>query len=236
MSGKKQVVPVIEQFFEVRYRANSKVLDRRGDWAESIAKEFGFPHWKIDANRIDILSKESKESVFVGHQNCGFVFFLPPDTDSFGDKAARIIRQLFSFDGFGHPLATTRIGVRSKYITQFSGTFEQLRKQFLSRYINLTPKAQEMYSATLVDVGAPLNFTDKIGSFNTMSGPMQRKEMPRFFNRECDFPEVGLFFDIDYWSRANQDFEAESLAEVVQNFSAAAWDRHEKFQELILGS
>ena len=183
MTAEKASGLISELFFEIRYRANSKMLDHRGEWAESIALEFDCPQWRISENRIDVLSKDTHRNIFLGHKNCGFIFFLPQNVEQFMEHADQSIRHLFKLPGFDSPLSTTRVGVRSKFVTPFPGSFEQLRKLYLANYLDLTDIAKKTLNATLVDIGGPINFTDKTGSFNTMSGPMRRQQMPNFFDR-----------------------------------------------------
>ncbi|MDP9178413.1 MAG: hypothetical protein M3O61_12095, partial [Gemmatimonadota bacterium] len=96
------------------------------------------------------------------------------------------MRKLLSFSEFGDKVLVARLGLRAKFVAAFDGTFEDLAARFGSRYLSITERARRAVGddATLVDIGAPLNFKDGLGSFNTVSGPMRQVEFPRFFTRD----------------------------------------------------
>jgi hypothetical protein len=47
-----------EHVFEIRYRPNAKILDKRGEWAEKLSHELELPAWRIGANRLDVVNEE----------------------------------------------------------------------------------------------------------------------------------------------------------------------------------
>ena len=57
--------------------------------------------------------------------------------------------------------------------------------------------------------------------------------MKDFINRKGNYPEVGLYFDIDYWTRPNQDVRGEEVLRLVKAFAAEWWNRHERIRKLI---
>lgn len=224
---------ISEHLLEVRYKANAHVLDLRGEWAAAISAEMELPHWGIIENRIDIFSKGNTERAFAGHKNCGYIVFNPPTPNFFPDRAGRFLSFLLQRDGFQCPLHVLRLGVRSKFITPYGPGFDDLRDRFASRYIGLKEQARELLDATLIDIGAPLNFADALGNFNTYAGPMQKKQMTDFIERNVDFPEVGLYFDIDYWRRPQAAMNEREIIGLMKSFASTAWERNQKLSELI---
>lgn len=225
-----------EHVLEIRYKPNPRVLDFRGTWALAISQLLNVSHWRIIENRIDIFSEDNAIRAFVGYRNSGIINLDTPTRNYFPDHAIKLLKFLLQLDGFGDPLFVERIGVRSKFCTPFQGTFDVLLDRVTSRYVSLTEQAKSAIGkdASLIDIGAPLNFTDKLGNFNTMSGPMTKEQFPRFFTKNETFPEVGLYYDIDYSLKPNREVEGKQLVNQVRDFAFAAWDRHDRVRDFIV--
>jgi hypothetical protein len=127
-----------EHVLEIRYKPNPKVLDHRGTWAEEISRHMELSEWRIVENRIDIFSKTQDVHAFVGFRNAGLVARDTPTANFFPDKAVKLLRYLFSLEGFGDPLTVERLGVRSRFCTPFDGTFETLCERYATRLLTLT--------------------------------------------------------------------------------------------------
>jgi len=228
---------ISEHTVEIRYKPNAKILDYRGTWAEAISKHMGLSDWGIIENRIDIFSKEKNMHGFVGFRNAGFVTLDAPTSNYFPDQALKLFKFLFGLDGFGDPIGVERIGVRYKFCTSFSGKFEELCNKYATKFLSITDKGKAVLgeSVKLIDIGGPLNFVDGLGNFNTMSGPMAKKQMELFFKKHEDYPDIGLYFDIDYWRKPEKDMSGKDVTSVLKSFAEAAWSRHESIRNLILG-
>ena len=220
---------------EVRYKPNPKILDYRGTWAELISNHMNLSEWKIIENRIDIYDKEKKNHAFVGFRNAGLVAVDTPTRNYFPDKALKFFKYLFSLEGFEKTPFLLRIGVRSRFCKEYNGSFDELRDKYSSKYLSLTERAKEIIGAKLLDIGGPLNFSDRYGNFNTMSGPMKDEQMPQYFQYTEDFPDVGLFFDIDYWLKPERKLNEKEILKTIKDFSNSAWERFDKISSLILG-
>jgi hypothetical protein len=221
--------------FEIRYKPNPKVLDFRGSWAEAISDHMKLSDWGILENRIDIYDEKSGERAFVGFKNAGFVARNTPTENYFSDKATKFFRYVLSLDGFGKSLFVERIGVRSRFCKKYEGTFEELREKYTIKYLSLTETAKKIIDAKLLDIGGPLNFVDKHGNFNTMSGPMVHEQLSNFFGEAEELPKVGLYFDIDYWLKSNKEMEGGEILRQIEKFAISAWNKFEKISELIMG-
>lgn len=235
MSNENKQISVSEHILEIRYKPNPKILDYRGTWAELISKELSLSEWLILENRIDIFDKPKKETFFVGFRNSGYICFNSPTSNYFPDKATKFVKYLFSLEVFGNPIIVERLGVRSKFITPHQPGFDDLRERYASRYLVLTDKAREAIGAKLADIGGPLNFADKLGNFNTFSGPMVQDQMKEFIQQQPEYPEVGLYYDIDYWQKPNKELDVSEVLRLIKSFSAEAWTRHERIVQLICG-
>jgi hypothetical protein len=224
-----------EHILEIRYKANPKILDFRGTWAEGISNHMDLKHWRIVDNRIDVYNENSSLHAFVGFKSAGFV---AQDTDTknfFPDKAVKFFKYLCSLDGFGHDIHTTRIGLRSRFVQAYNNSFEDLMIKYSQNYLMLTEEAKKTINAELVDIGGPLNFKDKIGNFNTMSGPMKSEQLKNYFENRNDLPEVSLYYDIDYWVIPDKVLNEREIIRKIQDFSLSAWDRFSTTNKIVLG-
>lgn len=224
-----------EHVLEVRYKPNPKLLDYRGSWAELISDYMKLPQWRIVENRIDIYDEKNKDHAFVGFRNAGFVAHDTPTKNYFTDKSLKFFKYLFTLDGFGKKLYVERIGVRSRFCKEYRGSFDELRDKYTFNYLTLTEQAKKIVDAKLLDIGGPLNFADKYGNFNTMSGPMIDKQMGQFFERTEGLPAVGLYFDIDYWLTPKKEIDEHETLKHITQFANSTWDRFDNISKLILG-
>lgn len=226
-----------EHILEIRYKPNPKILDLRGTWAEAISQHMGLSQWRIIENRIDIFDEGETLHVFVGFRNSGIIALDTPTQNFFSEKAGKLFTLLFRFEEFGDRLFVERIGVRSKFCSKFDGSFNELRDRYVERFLNLTTKGQEAIGnkVKLVDIGGPINFVDHLGNFNTNSGPMTDKQFPQFFKKNEGFPEVGLFFDIDYWKKPVREIPGKEIIALIKEFAKESWERHERVRNLIVG-
>ncbi len=224
-----------EHVLEVRYKPNPKILDYRGSWAEAISNHMDLPEWRVLDNRIDIYSDTSKDHAFVGFRNAGFVAVDTPTKNYFPDKAVKLFRYLFTLSGFDKAPYVERIGVKSKFCKQHDASFDDLKEKFISNYLSLTDQAKKVLNAKLVDIGAPINFADQYGNFNTMCGPMTSEQIALYFDREEGLPDVGLYYEIDYWLMPKQLVEDQEIIKHANQFAIRAWERFESISKLILG-
>ena len=227
-----------EHVFEIRYKPNSKILDYRGTWAEMVSKHMQLSEWRILDNRIDIYDKVNKNHAFIGFSNSGFSCNDSSTKNYFYEQAIKLFSYISKFDGFDPEPFVERIGVRSKFCTAYEKGFDDLKNRFASKYLHLTPEAEKAINAKMVDIGAPLNFADGLGNFNTMAGPMEKRQMVQFITgrKESEMPEIGLYFDIDYFLKPNRNMKVDEINKAIRNFAESSWDKHEKVKSLILGA
>jgi len=237
MSERSQVDPITsEHLLEVRFKPNPRVLDLRGAWVQEIADQMDMREWGIVENRLDVFDSDEKRRAFVSFQNFGFLARDCPTTNYFPDHANKFLRIVTRLEEFGANLWVARIGMRARFCTPYDGTFDQLRARFLQRYVGLSESALDAIGreAKVLDIGAHLNFVDQYGNFNTMCGPMVRAQIDSLFPKVGGFPDVGLYYDIDYWLKPERELDTRELPSQVTKFSSQAWQRHERICRLIL--
>jgi len=227
-----------EHVVELRFKPDSTILDRRGEIAKQISSSLGFSEWLIIENRVDIYTNNSQHHAFVGFSNAGYVVSDSATKDEFPDKSAKFLKLLLSPLGIGSEPHIERVGVRSKFITEFKGSFDTLVQHCTKSYLDLRPGALDALGkdVKLIDVGAPLNFIDNLGNFNTHCGPMLPGQASQFFRRKSGFPQVGLYYDIDYFLKPGRPIKSGDIVTTIIGFAKRAWERNEMTKKLILGS
>jgi hypothetical protein len=223
-----------ESVLEIRYTPNSKILDYRGTWAELVSSLMVLSEWRISQNRIDVFDKEETRRGFVSFKNAGIVIRNAPTRDYFPDQANKLLRFLFEQKPFGNPLWLGRIGVRTRFATAYEGDFNSLLGRYKDRFLNISPEALNTWGAEIIDIGGPVNFRTSQGYLNSMSGPMRKEELKRFFDFEDNLPEVALYFDLDYWKEPKSLIEGREAMRIVKLFAEESWDTHERLRTLIL--
>ena len=226
---------ICEQIYEIRYRPNPILMDHRGQIVQQMKKELGYTESKFDPVRVDAKTKKGDERSFVSIGNAGLTIDQAGGTELFMEKFKSVFDVMFGFDFMESPIHIARIGVRAKFLVDCGLTFERLRKHFLERYVRIHDAAEAVYDASIVDVAAPLNFTDKLGSFNTNSGPMRVSQAKDLFNPNLPVPDVGLYYDIDYYTKPEKEMENSEIVEQIETFAKANLDRFGSIRELICG-
>jgi len=226
-----------EHVVEIRYRHNARVLDHRGDWAERISAEMGLPEWRIVENRIDVYKDDHSEHAFIGFRHGGFTIADTNAKTVFPSRAGKLLRFVFGLREFGDRVHVERLGVRSRFCTTFAGEFAKLVDLYTEKYVSLHPAAKEAIGqgVHLLDIGAPMNFRDSLGQFNSQCGPMPQAQLESVFRKDEGYPAVGLYYDIDYFLHPGRKMDAAEVVEAITNFAHAGWDRHDRVRSAILG-
>ncbi|MBZ5632015.1 MAG: hypothetical protein LAO55_02700 [Acidobacteriia bacterium] len=221
--------------FEIRYKPNAKLLDCRGKSAESIAAHLGLPHWLIVENRLDVFDAEQTTRLFVSFRNAGYVQENPPTNHFFSDNCVKAFKFISTVDGFESPLSVERLGIRLRALTPFLGSMTELVNRYKARYYGFKSEAETALDGELVDIGGALNFKGKFGNFNTNGGPMPAEQAKSYFPKALELPDVGLFMDIDYWTKPNKAMTTDEITKTIRQFSTECIQKHARVADLILG-
>ncbi len=226
-----------EYVFEVRCQPNPRVIDLRGKFAGQLSRYMELSEWLIDTNRIDVHSKDEKTRVFVGFRNFGMVLMDNPSHEHFRLQCDKFLRWLFRQTEVGSNLTIERVGVRLRFGVSFGGTFSELRDWIATRYFHIPEAAKVAIGrdAELEDMGLLLNWKDDLGTFNTTLGPMVAKELGNQFTRgeENPPPEVGLYYDIDYFRKPNREMMGIEIVSAINKFVVRASERYQRIHDLI---
>ncbi|MCX7427847.1 MAG: hypothetical protein NTW96_19740 [Planctomycetia bacterium] len=225
---------------QIDYKPNPQMLDHRGEWTAHLSERLALEHWRITENQVGLFNEGKTEQAYVAFNRCGLSRWDEPAAASFKDRIGTFIRVLFSLNTFPNELYVRRIAVKSRFCTPFRGTFEELLDRIKERYVSLSERALTAIgsSSTLLDIGAPANFEDEHGKFNTVCGAMPRTQSKQFYfttRDEDDLPEVGLFYDIDYFLCPEGLMGADDAIKKTAAFAQEGWSRHQRIRKLIVG-
>lgn len=220
---------------EIRFSPNAKILDYRGQWAEAISQHMELSEWQIQENRLDIFDKEQARRFFVSYRNAGALIRNSSTRNYFSDQVNKFLKYLFEQKSFGDKLNVERFGVRGRFATAFSGSFEELLNLYSTKFITIRPEALKVINAKIVDIGMPIDFSTNNGNINSASGPMAKSQLSKIFDREKNLPEVALYFEFDYWVRPNVTIIAKDILNKTKTFSGEVWDLNENLCSVISG-
>lgn len=189
---------ISKHLVEIRYKPNSRFLDKRGEIADSLSGTT-FDQWSISTNRIDFSSKEQDNiGAFLSFRNLGLFTNYPNAQELFIEKAKDFIRTAWSHFPTNR---ITRVGVRSTYLIEakdFKGAFDKYRSKFLA----LSDADLKGFGGDLIDIGFPLNFVTGEDFFNVNTGPMEKAQSKEMVvDDEEKLPTTGIYVDVDYFRK-----------------------------------
>lgn len=228
---------ISEHILEVRFPASINFFNKKTELVNRTMDLFGFKHWKYTQNRIDVYDtpklEESSNSIFFSFINAGIVCIRPPDPSHFLSmvKNFRKILEQLPVQDFKKP---QRVGVKSSFLHSYDKDFDSLLKIVKEKYLRPYEETDNIYNATITDIGASINFESNLGSFRTTCGPMQKSQTKEFFRSENDIPEVGLCFIIDFY-KLNQEFtKLSDLEKLMSDFYNREWELFDKITKLLI--
>lgn len=231
-----------KHILEVRHKPYMKFLDIKGEMSDFIIKlrRFSFTYWHISDNRLDFMDTSGKIKTFVSLTNFGIVMENAPSLNYFKDQSILFLNNLLEFPGFSDR-DITRLGTRSSFLVDRKLIFNDIKRKYQDKFLDLNPKTRELFNANLIDIGAPFYFeeNDKKSGFNTRSGPMKKDQMSRIFVDSKLYPnnilpESALFFDIDYFTKDIGKKNKEDLLNIVKNNINRSTDIFIKFKDYVL--
>ena len=218
---------ISKHLVEIRFKPNSRFLDRRGELAESLSGDI-FDQWSISTSRIDFSSK-GKENIgaFISFKNLGLFTNYPNTREFFSEKAKDFIRSAWT-----HFPADkiTRIGIRSTYLIEskdFKSVFDNYRTKFLA----LSDSDLKGFDGDLIDLGFPINFSSGEDFFNVNTGPMEKAQSKDLFWENLEhLPATGIYVDIDYFKK---EFSPHTTQKSVLDFVDKGIGKASKVSKLI---
>jgi len=222
-----------EQILELRYRPNARIIDYRGELAELIAEQLNLPRWRVSQDRVDVFDESHRHRAFVSHRNVGFSVQDSATSNYFGDKAGQFLRFVADIEPVGKTWTVLRLGVRSKFCSPVELDFEEAVERFNQRYSVLTPQAEEAIAADVEDFGSTLELRDQHGWFKLQIGPMAEDQLGRFFKDRDEYPDVGIYCDIDY-ALTDQEVTVDDAIRFLRATAQASWERRDRLERMLL--
>jgi len=224
-----------DQLVEIRYRANAAILDYRGTWAEKLTNQLTLTDWQVIENRFDVFDKGDLRHGFASFKNAGFKVRNTPTKNYFPDQANHFFRFLLEQKAFGDSLFCSRIGVKSRFAIKYDGDFEKLLKLFTNKLFVIDPSVKRLFQADISDVGFHFDLATPSGKINSWIGPMLKEQFKEFFELEQEYPEVGVYFDLDYSQNRQDKITGRELLGIIRQFSDQNWERYQTITELLAG-
>lgn len=216
-----------KHLIEIRYKPNSRFLDKRGEIADSLSGAT-FDQWNISNNRIDFSSKEHEDfGAFFSFRNFGLFANYPNTQEFFAEKAKDFIKAAWAHFPTGK---ITRIGIRSTYLIEakdFKSAFDKYRSKFLA----LSDSDIEGFGGDLIDLGFPLNFATGEDFFNVNTGPMEKAQSKEMVVGDEDkLPKTGIYVEVDYFRK---EFSPHTTQKNVLDFVDKGIQKSATVSELI---
>ena len=209
------------QILEVRFRPNARVLDRRGQWAETIAQEMELEHWNIVENRVDLLSGDKKIRAFVGFRNFGLTTLDAPTSNYFRDKATKLTGVISKLPDFIFPLSIERCGVRTTICHEIDAEVERIASVVRDRFV-VPESLQDLGGAdNVVDAAVALYFRAAHGQLNIRVSSNGANEIKAAFRSHSpdELPQQGWISDMDYFSSDKEQVSQKNLVWRIIEFS-----------------
>ncbi len=226
--------PVLnEQVLEIRFKPEARMLDHRGIWAEQLQRQFELSEWLIAENRLDVYAKDNSRRLFIAFRNAGCTI-RNGDEASFVDLAQRFLRFMLRESPF-RSMQFERVGVLGRFADAYAGSFEDLLHRYTERVYTIAPAASEAFAAELTDIGGSLNFSTARGEIHSATGPMRKKQLLQYFDFAKDAPEVGSYFQFDYFVKPAQpvSMNAQQLLDLVAEYIRDNWARYGRLSNLL---
>lgn len=214
-----------EYLFELRYKPNPRILDKRGEIARALTNE-KLNFWSVNTNTV-VLNPEGDENMeaIMSYQNISFRVNSPYDKKFFREQLALFLKSAWSYLPTNEIL---RIGIRPKYLIEkesFSDIYEKYRHKFLG----LSDEDVSEFGGSLIDVGFPLNFYEGPNYYDLVTGPLKKEQYKMFFKNFDETLEQGLFLDLDYY---NKDVSPNIRQKEVMDFVDKGIEKGDKLIKL----
>jgi hypothetical protein len=229
---------ISETVVEIRIRPDPRLLDYRGDFAESMTRSMNLVHWQVDTSRVDAFDEHQSMRCFVSFQNLGLILRNSQPRDYFPNQSGKFLKNVLTQKPFEESTFVERIGVRSRFAIPSLESFHNLLEKYMKNYTNISSGAANAFSGRIIDVGMPINFQTEIGKINSSSGIMQKDQFSQFFQleKQDDLPEIAIYLDFDYFETPKRLMVYQDVIARVKEYAFSNWDLREKITDLILGN
>jgi len=182
---------------EIRFKSDSKILDIRGEIANTIFSGL-LDNWRITDNRIDFGSqKDTNVAAFFSFKNLGFISRSPHDSSFFIKNALEYYNSAWKYFSSNE---IERIGVRSTFFFEVKDSRSVL-EVYSKKIFNLTDGSIGMFEGKIEGVGYTFKF--KLSEFDNAffevaTGPA-RKVSTNKPEKDDNSTDNAVYVDIDFY-------------------------------------
>lgn len=204
--AKNKATTIYQHILEVRLKFKKpSLIDDRGKLTEFLLNQLpNVDKFRISQDRIDILNKDTRTNYFITVANFGLQIENSKSWQEFKINVADLLDTL-SKNKFYIPEDFVRIGLKTQLMFHEKGQgFEAIKEGYEKKLFNLSDLESNL-KAKATDIGFPINFESKDGTFNIITGPIKKQQaLEQFFIKnnvgyDQELPDAGIFFSIDYY-------------------------------------
>jgi len=222
-------------FSDIATYPNPAFLDYRGKVVNEMKEKLGLSEWNIADNIVKAYNSDKTEKAFCAYNRIGYSLLNPETNNLFSDKFNKHIRGLVSNEYFENEFTIKRIGVRLRTMKQTELSLKDLVLKFKNiilheKFVDGINDCQDYE-----DIGFNINLKDEVGFYNIGFGPMEKKQAREFFKEvnENLIPEVGIFFDVDYFVKEDFNLKDHKIFGLVKNLENKCYYRRDQFIKII---
>lgn len=235
MGNEQRSKNISEHILEIRYKPNPEFLDYRGIYVNGISSLLGLTQWKIDDNRVDLSDEINVIKAFVSFRNFGISINESCDKNYFPNQANKFVNYLLNQKPFGNPIMINRIGIRTRIAYSLDIDFEKLLEIYTTKFFSLTTEVRRILNYKITDVSLPIFFAADKGQLNTQTSPMTSDQLRDYFPNRLEYPDVAMYFDLDYWKEPKKELKAETITSIIKNYSIESGNIIDKLMSLLGG-
>jgi hypothetical protein len=226
MKKNEEKTMLTEQVFEARHEASGTFLDVRGFVADYIRNLRLFPHWNIDANKVqfkDARTPPYKDAASISYKNFGYTVFDSPTKNYFQEKTSKFWNALRENKHYEIP-KILRVGIRTKAFFPLSRSFEEIRDKIYEKFF--TQDSHLLVSKSIDDLQLVIDYKEEEFKVYLRGGSIKKEEAKNYFSFEAkEFQENGLFLDIDYFKTENINHN--DISNLIIKATDMTWKRLE---------
>jgi len=227
--------------FEIRYKANPKIADDRGDITAIIWKKFEkiLPEWQLENAGIIFSDKleNSKVRAEIGIHRTAFVMEDPSSRDFFIDNAISFFAEVYDYLGSDWKTTIKRIGFRSIFVyvhprvKSYTDIINFIKDKFLKTIpvMSKNPQLKDLKITIVHEFGRW-----EVGPFK--KGELWAKTM--YNDPDKGTPDAGIAIDIDTADievKINQKSDLNECFKKISLISTGIEEQIIKFLEIMNG-
>lgn len=231
--SKKKPQTFAQHIFEVRYKPNTIIIDRRGAILKKLLVS-PFTTGNIGANTVRVSTKDTKDlNAFLGYSNFGLSASILQTKKSFLNHSSSLVYNALS--NFVESKDIVRIGVRTKILSEKAGFIKLVES--INKHFAIKNDIISQFGKT-EDIGFAFDLKDKDDchkSIHIKFGPLKKEEYENDFTIYENLPDCGFFVDIDIFKDdySNKLFKPKEMNNFIKANVELAYTIHEQINSCL---